>query len=99
MAEQINFLFQRGSSRSFKPVSDGVMNLYLYINIHTDRGKRPETIFRCTLCKTHPCNELCFAQSRAKIHSIKKKKKQEKAQCEVNALFIGLKSDSEFFMV
>ena len=45
MAEQINFYaVQRGSQRSFKPVSDGVMNLYLYINIHTDSGKRPETI-------------------------------------------------------
>ena len=46
MAEQINFYaVQRGSPRSFKPVYDGVMNLYLYINIQTDSGKRPETIF------------------------------------------------------
>ena len=97
MAEQINFYaVQSGSPRSFKPISDGVMNLYLYINNHTDSRKKPETIFGCTLCKTHPCNKLCFAQFHAKIHNIKKK---IKAHCEVNTLSIGLKSDSEFFIV
>ena len=31
MAEQTNFhAVQRGARRSFKPVSDGVINLYLY---------------------------------------------------------------------
>ena len=45
MAEQTNFYFvQRGASRSLKPVSDVIINLYLYINIHTDSGRRPETI-------------------------------------------------------
>ena len=56
MAEQTDFYaVQRGSALSFKPVSDGVMNLCLYINIHTDSGKGPETIFGCSLCKSHPC--------------------------------------------
>ena len=73
MAEQINFYaVQRGSQRSFKPVSDGVMNLYLYINIHTDSGKRPETILDVPYKKTHPCNKLCSAQFHAKIHNMKK---------------------------
>ena len=55
MAEQTNFYaVQRGASRSLKPVSDGVINLYLYINIHPDSGTRPETIFGCSLCKTQP---------------------------------------------
>ena len=54
MAEQTNFYaVQRGAPRSFKPVSDVVINLYLYINIHTDSGRRPETIFGRFLCKTH----------------------------------------------
>ena len=61
MAEQTKFFtVQRGAPRSFKPVSNGVINLYLYINIHTDGGRKPETIFGCSLCKTHPCNKLCF---------------------------------------
>ena len=57
MAEQTNFYpVQRGAPQSFKPVSDGVINLhvYLYINIHTDSGRRLETIFGCSLCKTSP---------------------------------------------
>ena len=33
------YAVQRGTPRSFKPVSDGVINLYLYINIHTDSGR------------------------------------------------------------
>ena len=79
MAEQTNFYaVQRGSSQSFKPVHHGAMNLYLNINIHTDRGRRPEAIFACSLCKTHPCNELCFAQLHAKIRNMKKKKKTRK---------------------
>ena len=74
MAEQTNFYaVQRGAPRSFKPVSDRVINLYHYTNIHTDSGRRPETIFGCSLCKTHPCSELCFAQFHAKIHNIYKK--------------------------
>ena len=76
MAEQINFYaFQRCAPRSFKPVSDRVINLYLYTNIHTDIGRRPETIFGCSICKTHPCSELCFAQFHAKIHNIYRKTK------------------------
>ena len=40
MAEQTNFYaVQRGATRSFKPVSDRVINLYLYTNIHTDSGR------------------------------------------------------------
>ena len=66
------YAVQRGTPRSFKPVSDGVINLYLYINIHTDSGARPKTIFGCSLCKTHPCNELCSARFHAKIRNIKK---------------------------
>ena len=55
MAKRTNFYaVQRGAPQSFKPVSDGVINLYLCINIHTDIGRRPETIFGCSLCKTHP---------------------------------------------
>ena len=39
MAEQTYFYsVQRGAPQSFKPVSDGVINLYLYINIHTYIG-------------------------------------------------------------
>ena len=39
MAEQTNFYAgQRGVPRSFKPVYDGITNLYLYINIHIDSG-------------------------------------------------------------
>ena len=46
MAEQTNFnVVQRGAIRSFKPASDVVINVYLCINIHTDTGRRPETIF------------------------------------------------------
>ena len=61
MAEQTNFYaVQRGAPRSFKPVSDGVTNLYLYTNIHTDSWRRLETIFGCSLCKTHPGSELMF---------------------------------------
>ena len=82
----LDYAVQKGTPRSFKPVSDWVINLYLYINIHTDMGRSPETIFGCSLCKTHPCNELCCAQFHAKIKNIKKKK--EKAHCEVNTLFI-----------
>ena len=94
MAEQINiYAVQRGVPRSFKPVSDGFINLYLYINIHRDSGRSPETIFGCSLCKTHPCNELCLAQFHAKIQNIKK----EKSHCEVNTLFIWQKSDSANF--
>ena len=85
-AEQTNFhAVQRGAPRSFKPVSDGVINLYLYTDIHTDSGRRPETTFGCSLCKAHPCSELCFAQFHAKIHNM--------AHCEVNTLFISQKSD------
>ena len=61
MAEQTNFYaVQRGALGSFKPISDGVINLYLYISIHTDSGRMLETIFGCSLCKTQPCNKLCF---------------------------------------
>ena len=46
MAEQTNFYaVQRCAPQSFKPVSDRVINLYLYTNIHTDSGRRPETNF------------------------------------------------------
>ena len=46
MTEQTNFsAVQRGASRSLKPVSDGVINLYLYINIYIHSGRLPETIF------------------------------------------------------
>ena len=73
MGEQINFYaVQRGTLGSFKPSSDGVMYLYLYINIHTDIGRRPETNFGCSLCKSHPCNELCFAHFHAEIQNILK---------------------------
>ena len=73
MAEQINFYaVLRAVPRSFKPVY-GITNLYLYINIHRDSGWRSDTVFGCFLCKTHPCNGLCFAQFHAKIHNIKKK--------------------------
>ena len=76
MAEQTNFYaVQRGVPRSFKPVSDRVINLYLYTNIRTDSGRRPETTFGCSLCKTHPCSEICFAQFHAKIHNIYRKKR------------------------
>ena len=69
----INFCaVQRGALGSFKPLSDGVMYLYLYINIHTDSRRRPETNFGCSLCKNHPCNELCFAHFHAKIQNILK---------------------------
>ena len=62
IAEQTNFdAVQRRVLRSFKPVSDGVIDFYFYINIHTDSGRRPETIFGCSLCETHPCNELYFS--------------------------------------
>ena len=47
-----------------------VIHLYPHINIHTDSGRRPETIFGCSLCKTHPCNKLCFMQ---KFITFKKK--------------------------
>ena len=68
------YAVQKGTPRLFKPVSDGVIYLYLYINIHTDSGRSPETIFGCSLCKSHPYNELCFAQFHAKIQDIKKKR-------------------------
>ena len=77
MAEQTNFYaVQRCAPQSFKPVSDRVINLYLYTNIHTDSGRKPETIFGCSLCKTHLCSELCFAQFHAKIHNIYGKNKR-----------------------
>ena len=76
----LDYAVQKGIPRSFKPVSDWVIHLYLYINIHTESGRSPETIFGCSLCKTYPCNELCFAQFHAQIQNIKK----EKAHCEVN---------------
>ena len=77
MAEQTNFYaVQRGAPWSFKPVSDRVINLYLYTNIHTGSGRRPDTIFGCSLCKTDPCSELCFAQFHAKIHNIYRKIKR-----------------------
>ena len=51
MAEQTNFYaVQIGAPQSFKLVSDGVINLYLHINIHTDSGTRPETIFQACKC-------------------------------------------------
>ena len=62
-------------ARSSKPVSDRVINLYLYTNIRTDSGRRPE-IFGCSLCKTHLCSELCFAQFHAKILNIYRKNKR-----------------------
>ena len=89
------FAFQRGTPRSFKPLTDEFINLYLYTNIHTDSGRSPETIFGCYLCKTHPCNELCFAQFHAKIQNIKKK--HEKAHCGVSTLFLWQKSDPANF--
>ena len=46
MAEQTNFYAaQRGSPRSFKPVYDGVINFYLYINIHTDSWEKARDSF------------------------------------------------------
>ena len=46
MAEQTNFYaVQRGAPGSFKTDSHGTISLYLYINIHTDCGRRPETLF------------------------------------------------------
>ena len=78
MAEQTNFYaVQRGAPGSFKQLSDGVINLYLYINIHADSGRRPGTNFGYTLFKNRPCNELCFAHFHAKIKNIKKKKKKK----------------------
>ena len=69
MAEQTNFYaLQRDALQSFKPISDGVINLYLYINIHTANGRRPETIFDCSLCKTHPCNKLCLKKKFSPAH-------------------------------
>ena len=51
MAEQTNFYaVQIGAAQSFKLASDGVINLYLQINIHTDSGTRPETIFQACNC-------------------------------------------------
>ena len=85
MAEQTNFYaVQRGAPRSFKPVSYGVINFYLFINIHTDSGKRPETIFGCSLFKSHSIS----LNSMQKFTTFKKKKKEEKAHCELNTLFI-----------
>ena len=92
MAEQTNFYaVLRAVPRSFKPVY-GITNLYLYINIHRDSGWRSDTVFGCSLCKTHPCNGLCFAQFHAKIHN-NKKSKQEKAHFEVNTLIFWQKAD------
>ena len=69
MAEQTNFYaVQRGATRLFMPVSDGVIILYLYINIHTVCGRRSGTIFLCSLCKI----SLYFAHFHAKIHNMKR---------------------------
>ena len=90
MAEQTNFYaVQRRAPRSFKPVSDVVINLYLYTNIHTDSGIRPEIIFGCSLCKIHPLQWTLFCSIPYKS-SYHLKEQQEKADCEVNtcALFI-----------
>ena len=59
MAEQTNFYaVQRDALESFKQLFDGVINLYLHINIHADSWRRPGTNFGCSLCKNHPCDEL-----------------------------------------
>ena len=80
MAEQTNFYaVQRGAPQSFKPVSDRVINLYLYINIHTNSGRRPETNFGYFLCKAHLCTvvavDSCFAHFHAKFITFKEKTK------------------------
>ena len=89
------YAVQRGKPRSFMAVSDGVINLHLYINIHTDSGRSPETIFGCSLCKTHTWNTLfCSIPCKNSKH---KRTKQEKAYYEVSTLFIWQKSDSARF--
>ena len=70
MAEHTNFYsVQRGLPQSFKPVSDGVIYLYLYINIHTDIGRSQETIFGYSLSETHPLLNfmLCDGVHRKKL--------------------------------
>ena len=77
MAEQTNFYaVERGPPWSFMPVNDGVINLYLYINNHTDSGRRPETIFVCSLSKTHPLamNSFVLLNSMQKFITWFKKK-------------------------
>ena len=39
---------------SFKTVSHGTISVYLYINIHTDCGRRPETIFSPSITALSP---------------------------------------------
>ena len=47
MAEQSKFYaVQRGAPRSFKPVSDGVIHFYLYINIRTTAVQNSALRFR-----------------------------------------------------
>ena len=79
MAEQTNFYaLQRGAPRSFKAVSDGFINLYLYITSTQTVGEGQRQFLDVPYVKLSLCNVLCFAQFHAKIHNIKKKQKQNK---------------------
>ena len=77
MAEQTNFYaVQRGSPRAFKPLSDGIINLFHYTNIHTDSGEDQRQILDVPYVKiTLAIN--CFAHFHAKIQNIKKSKQRK----------------------
>ena len=67
-------------------------SIYTFISTSTQTvGEGQIQFLDVPYVKPTLCNELCFPQFHAKIHIInKKKKKQEKAYCEVNTLFIGV---------
>ena len=50
-------------------------------------GESQRQILDVPYVKLTLCNELCFAHFHAEIHNIKKKKK-EKANCEVNNVYL-----------
>ena len=85
MAEQTNFYaVQREALRSFKPVSDGVINLYHYnyINIHRQWEKARDNFLMFSMLNSFAMNSV-FARFQDKIHNIKKTNKQEKAHCHI----------------
>ena len=64
--------------------------IYTFISTSTQTvGEGQRQFLDVPYAKPTLCNELCFAQFHAKIHTIKKNK-QEKAHCEGNTLFIGV---------
>ena len=86
MAEQTNcYAVQRGSPRSFKPVSDGVMNLSTSTQTV---GEGQRQFFDVPYVKLTLAMNPVLLNSTQKFIRFKKTK-EEKAYCGVKTLFIG----------